>query len=163
MRWALTALGLLLALGLQTGLSLVLPQQSRLFDPFLLVVVYCGLAFGETHGMLAGAVAGWIQDLQFGGAVTGLSALTKLLVGFVVGAAATRFLIVAATTRFLVVFAATLLDALVFERFAHVFDVPASSASAGWLFARGALNALLGTLLFHAVDNRVKREATISS
>ncbi len=154
----MTGLGLIAALALQTALSLVLPRESRLFDPFLLVVVYCGLVFGETHGMLAGAAAGWIQDLQFGGAVTGLQALTKILVGFVVGAAATRFLIAAATTRFLVVFAATLLDALIFERFASVFDVPTSDVSADWLFARGALNALLGSLLFHAIDARSRRE-----
>ncbi len=156
----MTGLGLVAALALQTALTLVLPRASRLFDPFLLVVVYCGLVFGETHGMLAGAVAGWIQDLQFGGAVTGLQALTKILVGFVVGAAATRFLIAAATTRFLAVFAATLLDALVFERFANVFDVPTTGVSAGWLFARGALNALIGSLLFRVIDARSQREVT---
>ncbi len=159
MRWPLTAAALLAALALQTALTLVLPRESRLFDPFLLVVVYCGLAFGETHGMLSGAAAGWIQDLQFGGAVSGLQALTKLLVGFVVGAVATRFLIAAAITRFLVVFAATLLDALVFQRFALVFDVATSDVAATGLVARATLNALLGSLLFQAVDARLRREA----
>lgn len=159
MRWALTGVSLLVALALQTAFTLLLPRESRLFDPFLLVVVYCGLVFGETHGMLAGTAAGWIQDLQFGGAVSGLQPLTKLLVGFAVGAAATRFLIAAAITRFLVVFAATLLDALAFQRFALVFDVPASDVSASGLLARAVLNALVGSLLFQAVDARLRREA----
>lgn len=158
MRWTLTVAALLLALALQTGLSLVWPQESRLLDPFLLVVVYCGLAFGETHGMLAGALAGWVQDLQFGGAVTGLQALTKILVGFGVGAVASRFLIAATATRFLMLFGATVVDVLVFERLARVFEVPTSEVSAAGLLGRGALNALLGSLLFHAVDTRLRRE-----
>lgn len=158
MRWTLTALALLVALAVQTGLTLLLPRESRLLDPFLLVVVYCGLVFGETHGMLAGAAAGWVQDIQFGGAVTGLQALTKILVGFGVGAVATRFLIAATATRFMVLFAATLVDALVFERFARLFDVPAADVSAAGLLGRGALNALLGSLLFHAIDARLRRE-----
>lgn len=159
MKWPLTVAGLALALAAQTALSLMLPREARLFDPFLLVVVYCGLVFGETHGMLAGTAAGWIQDLQFGGAVTGLQALTKILIGFAVGATATRFLIAAATTRFLVLFAATLLDALVFERFALVFEVPASELSVAGLFARAALNAALGSALFQALDTRLKQAA----
>jgi rod shape-determining protein MreD len=158
-RWPLTGAALIVALALQSALTLVLPRESGLFDPFLLVVVYCGLVFGETHGMLAGTAAGWIQDLQFGGAVSGLQPLTKMLVGFAVGVAATRFLIAAATTRFLVVFAATLLDALAFERFALVFDVPTSQVSASSLVARAVLNALAGSLLFQAVDARLRREA----
>lgn len=158
MRWMLTALAVLAALGMQTGLGLVLPQASRFVDPFLLVVVYCGLVFGETHGMLAGALAGWVQDLQFGGSVTGLQALTRILIGFGVGAVATRFLIVATATRFLLLFAATLVDALVFERFARVFEVPTSELSSLGLLGRGAVNALLGSLLFPAVDARRSRQ-----
>ena len=34
--------------------------------------------------VLAGVAAGWVQDLLFGGPILGLSALSKLLVGFVV-------------------------------------------------------------------------------
>lgn len=158
MRWTLTLVALVVALAVQTGLGLVLPRESRLLDPFLLVVVYCGLVFGETHGMLAGAIAGWIQDLQFGGAVTGLQALTKILVGFGVGAIATRFLIAATATRFLVLFGATLVDGLVFERFARLFEVPTSDISAAGLVGRGALNALVGSLVFHAIDTRLRGE-----
>ena len=86
-----TALAILAALLLQTALSQLLPAQARVFDPFLLVVVYCGLTGGETHGMLAGAAAGWVQDVHFGGRVLGLAGLTKVLVGFGVGLSGTRF------------------------------------------------------------------------
>ena len=40
MKWPLTLAGLVLALVIQTALGLVFPREGRLFDPFLLVVVY---------------------------------------------------------------------------------------------------------------------------
>ncbi len=49
-------------------LTQVAPPQARLFDPFLIVVVYCGLAFGESYGMFGGTLAGWIQDVYFAAA-----------------------------------------------------------------------------------------------
>ncbi len=158
MKWLATALALALAFVIQSALTLILPGPGRLLDPFLVVVVYCGLTGGETHGMLAGAAAGWIQDTQFGGTVNGLSALTKLLVGFVVGVAATRFLMAATSARLLVLFAATLVDALVFERLALVFEVGASDVSLRLLFARAIANAILGVLAFQAFEMRMRRE-----
>jgi rod shape-determining protein MreD len=157
-RWLATGLALALAFVIQSALTLILPGPGRLLDPFLVVVVYCGLTGGETHGMLAGAAAGWIQDTQFGGTVNGLSALTKLLVGFAVGVAATRFLMAATSARLLVLFAATLVDALVFERLALVFEVGASDVSLRLLFARAVANAVLGVLAFQAFEMRVRRE-----
>ena len=91
MRAFWTALALLAAFLLQSGLTRAVPFFAKVFDPFLLVLVYCGLAYGEIYGMLVGLAAGWIQDVQFGGRIIGLSGLAKLLVGFVVGAAGSRF------------------------------------------------------------------------
>lgn len=159
MKWLATGLALGLAFVIQSALTLVLPGPGRLLDPFLVVVVYCGLTGGETHGMLAGAAAGWIQDTQFGGAVIGLAALTKLLVGFAVGMAATRFLVSATSARLLVLFAATLVDALVFERLALVFEIAASEMSLRVLFVRAVANAVLGVLALQAFELRTRHEA----
>ena len=90
MRVVWVGLALVAALVLQSGLGLVAPEDGRIFDPFLLVVVFSGLALGEVGGALVGTGAGWIQDIHFGGSVLGLSGLTRLLVGFAVGAAGSR-------------------------------------------------------------------------
>ena len=66
--------------------------------------------------MLAGAAAGWVQDVQFGGRVVGLSGLTKVLVGFGVGVGATRFHLAEPAARVLVLFVATVVDAVLFGR-----------------------------------------------
>jgi len=155
--WTGTAIAA--ALLAQSALSHVLPQQARVFDPFLIVLVYCGLLGGETHGMLAGAAAGWVQDVHFGGPVVGLSGLSKVLVGFGVGLAGSRFLLTGALPRLLVLVTATVADAVLFESFANVFEIPISAASVRALALEAALNAGIGAALFELVDRRVRREA----
>jgi len=100
--WLWTALTILMALLLETALGRLVPGGPRLFDAFLLVTVYCSLMGGETHGMLAGMCAGWVQDIHFAGPVLGLSAFTKLLVGYAVGVGGGHFLIVGPAARALV-------------------------------------------------------------
>jgi rod shape-determining protein MreD len=140
----------------QSGLSLIWPGQARVFDPFLLVMVYCGLMQGETHGMLGGAAAGWAQDVFFGGRIAGISGLTKLIVGFLVGLAATRFLLVGPGPQVLVLFAATIADALITHSLASVFSIPTDELSAWGLALRGAVNAAVGVILFGFVDRRFR-------
>lgn len=158
MRALMTAAALVLALLIQSALSLVAPSHARVFDPFLLVLVYCALTWGEIHGMLAGAAAGWVQDAQFGGPVAGLSGLTKVLVGFGVGVGATRFHLAEPGGRVLTLVAATVLDALIFQQLAAAFEVRAYDLSLGGLLTRSAVNAAAGLVLFSLVERRWARE-----
>lgn len=152
-----TVAGLVAALLLQTALSLVLPGHARLFDPFLLLLVYCGLTGGASHAMLAGAAAGWLQDVHFGGPILGLSGLTKVLVGFGVGVGSSRFHLGEPGARLLVLVLATLADALIFARLAAVFDVTAYALSPLGLLGRAAVNAAAGLALFAWADHHVLR------
>ncbi|HVR71037.1 MAG TPA: rod shape-determining protein MreD [Vicinamibacteria bacterium] len=149
-----TAVALVTALAVQTALSLIGPGWARILDPFLLVVVYCGLKGGETHGMLAGAAAGWMQDVHFGGRVLGLAGLTKVLVGFGVGLAGTRFQLTEPGARLLVVVAAVIIDALVLGQLARAFDVVTGSLTLGGLALRAGVNAAIGVPLFALVERR---------
>jgi rod shape-determining protein MreD len=147
-----TAVALVAALAVQTALSLIGPGWARILDPFLLVVVYCGLKGGETHGMLAGAAAGWMQDVHFGGRVLGLAGLTKVLVGFGVGLAGTRFQLTEPGARLLVVVMAVLLDALVLRQLAGAFEVTTGSLTVGGLAVRAGVNAAIGVPLFALLE-----------
>jgi len=150
-----TAAAVVAALLLQTLLSLALPGYARLFDPFLLVLVYCGLTGGASRAMLAGAAAGWVQDVHFGGPVLGLSGLTKVLVGFGVGASSTRFHLAEPGARVLVLALATIMDAVIFNRLAAVFDVSAYALSPGGLLVRALINAVVGIMIFETIDRRL--------
>lgn len=154
-----TGLAITGAVLVETALGYLVPAPGRYLDPFLLVVVYCALSGTEVNGMLAGAAAGWVQDVLFGGRVLGLSALSKLLVGYAVGAGAGRFLIATTAARALVVLLATVADALLVQWLASVFSVDASGLSPVALASRATLNALAGGLLFALVDRRRQRWA----
>ena len=154
MRAFWTAAALVAALAVQSALSLIVPAWARVFDPFLLVVVYCGLKGGETHGMLAGVVAGWMQDVHFGGRVLGLGGLTKTLVGFGVGLAGTRFQLTEPGPRLLVLVLAVVVDAVILRQLAAAFDVTTGTLSWGGLALRAAVNAVLGMPLFALVERR---------
>ena len=151
------ALSLLAALLLQTALTRVLPGQARIFDPFLLVMVYYGLAGGETQGMLVGAAGGWIQDIQFGGSVLGLSGLTRVLLGFAVGTAGTRFHLSEPAPRALVLFVAAIADGLAFAGLANAFDVGITRLTPLQMLLRAGVNATVGVILFELVERQLRR------
>lgn len=152
-----TALGIVGAVLVETALSHLVATPGRYFDPFLLVVVYCALVGGETHGMLAGAAAGWVQDALFGGRVLGLSALSKLAIGYALGAAAGRFLITSAAARALAVLVAAIADGLLVEWLASVFGVGAQPLGPLGLTTRATTSALAAGLVFTLVDRRLQR------
>lgn len=157
MRGLWTAIAILAALLLETALGRLGSGGPRLFDPFLLVMVYCALSGGEAHGMLAGVAAGWVQDVHFAGPVLGLSAFAKLLVGYAAGLSARHFLIVGPAARALVLLLATLADALAFQWMAAVFDIRVLDLSPLALASRAAVNAVAGALLFELLDRRLAR------
>jgi rod shape-determining protein MreD len=143
---------LALAVVVQSVLGFLLPSGRLLFDPLLLVALYCGLAWGETPGMLAGAAAGWVQDVAFGGRVLGLTALAHLLTGFVVGAAASRLLLTRPEARLLAVFSATLVDVWILEWLAAAFGVGLQPLSAWGLLQLCLANAVIGTAVYTGVE-----------
>jgi rod shape-determining protein MreD len=158
MRVFWTLLAVVGALLVQSALTRLLPGQARVFDPFLLVYVYYALTEGETHGMLAGMAAGWVQDVHFAGPVLGFSALTKIMVGFGVGVAAARFLLIGPGARALVLLLTTVADALIFQWLATVFDVRTLDLTPLDLATRATVNAAVGAALFELLDRRLPRE-----
>jgi rod shape-determining protein MreD len=151
-----TAVAILGALLVETGLSYLVTGPGEYLDPFLLVVVYCALSGGEIHGMLAGMAAGWVQDIHFGGEVLGLSALSKLVVGFAVGAAGAHLLITTTSARALVLLLATVADAVLVMWLASVFAIGASPMDPVTLASRATLTAVVGGVLFALIDRRLQ-------
>ncbi len=142
---------------IETALGYLVPGPGRLFDPFLLVVVACALFGGETHGMLAGVAAGWVQDILFGGRVLGFSALSKLLVGFMVGLAGGRFNISSTAARALTLFVASLADGLTVPWLASIFSLELTPLGMLTLLLRAAIHALAGAALLALVERRIER------
>ena len=109
--------------------------------------------------MLAGVAAGWVQDVNFGGTVIGIAPLSKLVVGYGVGLAASRFLLAGPGPRTLTLLLAVVADALLFAWVASVFDVRTAVLSPLALASRATVNAAVGVVVFELVDRRLRRES----
>ena len=95
MRAAGALIAIALALALQTTLARFVVGGSTPIDLVLVAVVYVALTSGAASGMLAGSVAGLIQDALSSG-IIGIGGLAKSIVGFVVGAIGQQFIVTAA-------------------------------------------------------------------
>ena len=98
MRTAGVLIAIALALALQTTLARFVVGGTTAIDLVLVAVVYIALTSGPVSGMLAGSVAGLIQD-QLSTGVLGIGGLAKSIVGFAVGAIGQQFIVTAALPR----------------------------------------------------------------
>jgi rod shape-determining protein MreD len=95
-----------LALALQTTLARFVVGGTTAIDLVLVAVVYIALTSGPVSGMLAGSVAGLIQD-QLSTGVLGIGGLAKSIVGFLVGAIGQQFIVTATLPRLVMFVGAT--------------------------------------------------------
>ena len=108
MRFLLAVAALLASTISQVLISGSWPAAARFFDLPLLVVIYYGITKGPTGALLAGTGAGLLQD-SLEGTLFGLSALSRALVGYLVGILGLRFALAPFVARVLVLAAATVL------------------------------------------------------
>ena len=102
-----------LALALQTTLAKLLVGGSAAIDLVLVAVVSVALTTGPVGGMLAGSMAGLIQDSLSTG-VLGIGGLAKSVIGFLAGAISQQFILTSALPRFLMFVGATVAHAALF-------------------------------------------------
>lgn len=151
MRSAAAFAAIFAALAAQTTLAGYVFRSSTPIDLVLIVVVYVAIKSGPATGLLAGTVAGLIQDALAGG-ILGIGGLAKTLVGFLSGVLGTQFIVTAPLPRFLLLLVATALHAVVFMGLYSLLDLrqfPAAySAIAGQAFG----NAFVGVIAFQVVE-----------
>jgi rod shape-determining protein MreD len=102
-----------LAIALQTTLGLFVIGGTVAVDLVLVAVACVALTTGPVSGLLAGSVAGLIQDTLSSG-VIGIGGLAKSLVGLLVGVLGQQFIVTGTVPRLVVFFCATVAHALVF-------------------------------------------------
>lgn len=83
MRWLRFLIGLLIALTLHALLDNFFPNALAFFDPYLVLVVYYSMGGNLVGAMLAGVIAGFVQD-SFSGAIFGLHAFSLTFCGYLV-------------------------------------------------------------------------------
>ncbi|HKE82191.1 MAG TPA: rod shape-determining protein MreD [Vicinamibacterales bacterium] len=151
MRAAGVLIAIALALALQTTLAKFVVGGSAAVDLVLVAVVYIALTAGPVSGMMAGSVAGLIQDALSTG-VIGIGGLSKATVGFVVGALGQQFIVTAALPRLVIFLGATVGYQALFMGI-YVLLQQRSFPSPWKAVATQALgNAIVGMIVFSIVE-----------
>ena len=139
------------ALALQTTLARFIVRGTVAVDLVLVVVVYVALTMGPATGLLAGALAGLVQD-ALSSNVIGIGGLAKTLVGFLAGIIGTQFIVVHTLPRFVVFFCATVLYAVVFMGLYVLLDLRHFGTPYAAVTGQAVGNAVIGVVLFQLVE-----------
>ncbi len=83
MRWLRFVVGLLIALTLHSLLDSFFPNALAFFNPYVILVVYYSMGGNVFGAIIAGVVAGLVQD-SFSGAIFGLHAFSMTVCAYIV-------------------------------------------------------------------------------
>jgi len=142
---------ILIAIALQTTLSTFGFGGGTSIDLVLIVVVYVGIKSGASTGLLAGTVAGLIQDALSSG-ILGIGGLAKTIVGFLAGFLGTQFIVTAPLPRFLLLLVATALHAAIFMGLYTLLNLRQFPAPYPSIVAQAVGNAFVGVVAFQLIE-----------
>jgi rod shape-determining protein MreD len=140
-----------LALALQTTLARFVVGGTAPIDLVLVAVVYIALTSGPVSGMLAGSVAGLIQDSLSTG-VVGIGGLAKATVGFVVGVLGQQFIVTAALPRLVMFVGASVGYQLVFMGIYTLLQQRSFPSPWKAIATQALGNAVVGMIVFTIVE-----------
>lgn len=151
MRSAAAFAAIFVALAAQTTAAGYVFRSNTPIDLVLIVVVYVGLKSGPVTGVLAGTVAGLIQDALAGG-VLGIGGLAKTIVGFMAGVLGTQFIVTAPLPRFLLLLVGTIVHAGIFMGLYTLLDLRQFPAAYPTVVGQAFGNAFVGVISFQVIE-----------
>ena len=152
MRSAVAFAAILIAIAVQTTLGrYIFRDSSTPIDLVLIVVVYVAIKSGPVTGLLAGTVAGLIQDALSSG-ILGIGGLAKTMVGFLSGLLGTQFIVTAPLPRFLLLVVATVLHAAIFMGLYTLLNLRQFPAPYPAIVGQAFGNAFVGVVAFQMIE-----------
>lgn len=151
MRIAVALAAIFVALALQTTLAGLVIRGTAAIDLVLIVVVYIALKSGPVTGLLAGTVAGLIQD-ALSNPILGIGGLAKTMVGFLAGLLATQFILNGPLPRFVLIVMATALHATIFMGLYVLLDLRQFPDPAPAVLGQAIGNGFVGVVGFQLLE-----------
>lgn len=142
---------ILMAIALQTTLSRLGVGNGTALDLVLIVVVYVAIKSGPSTGLLAGTVAGLIQDSLSSG-ILGIGGLAKTIVGFLAGVLGSQFIVTAPLPRFLLLIMGTALHAAIFMGLYTLLNLRQFPAPYSSIVGQAVGNAFVGVVAFQIIE-----------
>jgi rod shape-determining protein MreD len=150
-RSATAVAAILIAIALQTTLASLVFRGNTAIDLVLIVVVFVAIKSGPVTGLLAGTVAGLIQDALSSG-ILGIGGLAKTIVGFLSGVLGTQFIVTAPLPRFLLLLVDTVLHAAIFIGLYTLLDLRQFPAPYPAIVGQAFGNAFVGVIAFQVIE-----------
>ena len=151
MKGAVAVVAILGSIAAQTTLAGMVFRGGTAIDLVLIVVVYIAIKSGPVTGLLAGTVAGLIQDALSSG-VLGIGGLAKTIVGFLSGSLGTQFIVTAPLPRFLILVVATVLHAAIFMGLYTLLNLRQFPAPYPAIVGQAFGNAFVGVVAFQMIE-----------
>lgn len=151
MRSAAAVAAILIAIALQTTLASLVFRGGTTIDLVLIVVVFVAIKSGPVTGLLAGTVAGLIQDALASG-ILGIGGMAKTIVGFLSGVLGTQFIVTAPLPRFLLLLVATALHAAIFMGLYTALNLRQFPGPYSGIVAQAFGNAFVGVIAFQLIE-----------
>ena len=142
---------ILIAIAAQTSLAGLAFRGGTAIDLVLIVVVYIAIKSGPVTGLMAGTVAGLIQDALSSG-ILGIGGLAKTIVGFLAGVLGTQFIVTAPLPRFMILLLGTVLHAAIFMGLYTLLNLRQFPAPYASVLAQAAGNAFIGVVAFQMIE-----------
>ena len=142
---------ILAAIAAQTTLASFFFRSGTAIDLVLIVVVYIAIKSGPATGLLAGTVAGLLQDALSSG-ILGIGGLAKTIVGFISGVLGTQFIVTAPLPRFMLLLLGTILHAAIFMGLYTLLNLRQFPAPYGAVLGQAAGNAFIGVVAFQLIE-----------
>jgi len=151
-RSAVALAAIVISIAVQTTMAgYIFRGSSTAIDLVLIVVVYIAIKSGPVTGLLAGTVAGLIQDALSSG-VLGIGGLAKTIVGFLSGSLGTQFIVTAPLPRFLLLVVATALHAAIFMGLYTLLNLRQFPAPYPAIAGQAFGNAFVGVVAFQVIE-----------
>jgi rod shape-determining protein MreD len=142
---------ILVALVLQTTLAGLVIRGTAALDLVLIVVVYIALKAGPVPGLVAGTVAGLIQD-SLSNPILGIGGLAKTIVGFLAGVLGTQFILTGPLPRLVMLVMATVLHAAIFMGLYVLLDLRQFPNPVPSVIGQALGNGFVGVVTFQLIE-----------
>ena len=144
-------LAILMALALQTTLAGLVIRGTAAIDLVLIVVVYIALKAGPVPGLVAGTVAGLVQD-ALSNPILGIGGLAKTIVGFLAGVLATQFILTGPLPRLVMLVMATVVHAAIFMGLYVLLDLRQFPNPVPSVIGQALGNGFVGVVSFQLIE-----------
>ena len=117
----------------------------------LIVVVYIALKAGPVPGLVAGTVAGLVQD-ALSNPILGIGGLAKTIVGFLAGVLATQFILTGPLPRLVMLVMATVVHAAIFMGLYVLLDLRQFPNPVPSVIGQALGNGFVGVVSFQLIE-----------